>query len=74
MSSNPGNFFGIPGFAGLPGGDGPASNPVLQSMELMRQAWGSFGAQFGAGSPISPAMSPKNSTGASTSCAPWKTG
>ncbi|MDH2236286.1 transcriptional regulator [Pigmentiphaga sp. GD03639] len=49
-----GNPFGIPGLQ-LPGSDGNIANPVLQSMEMLRQVWGSLGALPQA-APISPAM------------------
>jgi len=57
QSGNPfgaANPFGIPGL-NLPGDDGNIANPVLQSMEMMRQVWGSLGALSGT-APISPAM------------------
>jgi len=52
--AGPGNPFGIPGLQ-LPGSDGNIANPVLQSMEMLRQVWGSLGALPQA-APISPAM------------------
>ncbi|MEK7943495.1 PhaM family polyhydroxyalkanoate granule multifunctional regulatory protein [Pigmentiphaga sp. YJ18] len=53
-TAGPGNPFGIPGLQ-LPGSDGNIANPVLQSMEMLRQVWGSLGALPQA-APISPAM------------------
>lgn len=49
-----GNPFGIPGL-NLPGSDGNLANPVLQSMEMMRQVWGTLSA-LPANAPLSPAM------------------
>jgi len=43
--------FGIPGLQ-LPGGDSNVANPVLQSLEMMRQVWASLGALSQA--PVSP--------------------
>lgn len=53
-NAGPTNPFGIPGLQ-LPGSDGNIANPVLQSMEMLRQVWGSLGALPQA-APISPTM------------------
>ncbi|GAA4324373.1 hypothetical protein GCM10023144_05880 [Pigmentiphaga soli] len=47
MISNPGNPFGFPGAA-----PDAAANPVLQSLEMMRQMWGSLTPA----APVSPSM------------------
>jgi len=41
-ASGTANPFGIPGLQ-LPGGDSNVANPVLQSMEMMRQVWTTLG-------------------------------
>ena len=46
--------FGIPGLQ-LPGADGNVANPVLQSMEMMRQVWSTLGT-LSQTTPVSPAM------------------
>ncbi|MDX3907050.1 MAG: transcriptional regulator [Pigmentiphaga sp.] len=53
-ASGPGNPFGIPGMQ-LPGGDANIANPVLQSMEMMRQVWNSL-TTLSQTAPVSPSM------------------
>ena len=61
MSSSSGNPFVFPGMGlGNAPGD-PAGNPLLQSMEMMRQAWSSLGGAmpFGGSMPANPILHPE---------------